>query len=104
MKKALLLTGLLLTVAVSTMAQKPQNKLIAQQKGQEKTIKTALKQKKVSPNEYEKLMKEQEVIKNFIGQSDADGVWTSKELNALYGKLERAEKRLKRYKTNGEIY
>ncbi|MCB0695746.1 MAG: hypothetical protein KDC07_00195 [Chitinophagaceae bacterium] len=81
-----------------------QQDLKDRQKKQEKEIKAAYKKKKVSELEYNKLMREQEIIKQAMEDYAADDVWTSKEKNAIYGKLERAEKRLRKYKTNHEIY
>ncbi len=76
----------------------------AEQKKQEKVIKQAYKNKKVSELEYNKLMNEQEIIKEIMAKYAADDVWTAKEKNAIHSKLERAEKRLRKYKTNNEIY
>lgn len=75
-----------------------------QQKKQEKLIKATYKQKKITELEYNKLMREQEIIKQTMDEYAADDIWTSKEKNAIHAKLERAEKRLKKYKTNNEIY
>lgn len=91
---------LLLCISTTVYAQD----FKGQQKKQEKLIKTAYKQKKVTELEYNKLMREQEIIKQTMEEYAADDVWTSKEKNAIHGKLERAEKRLKKYKTNNEIY
>ncbi|WP_276132701.1 hypothetical protein [Polluticoccus soli] len=73
-------------------------------KSQEKTIKAALKSKKITDREYEKLMMEQQTIKNTLEKYELDGVLTSKEKNAIHDKLVRSDKRLARYKTNGEVY
>ena len=72
----------------------------AQQRSQEKTIKAAHKQKKITDLEYEKLMEEQEVIKTTIEKYEADGVLDPHEKNVIHDKLDRAKKRLQRYKTN----
>lgn len=73
-------------------------------KSQEKTIKAALKSKKITDREYEKLMMENQTIKNTLEKYQLDGVLTSKEKNTIHDKLVRSEKRLGRYKTNGEVY
>ena len=78
--------------------------LKAWQKKQEKAIKAAYKKKKVTELEYNKLIREQEIIKETIEKYEADDDFSAKEKNAVHGKLQRAEKRLKKYKTNGEIY
>ena len=75
-----------------------------QQKSQEKLIKAAYKKGKVTEMEFEKLMKEQDIIKLTIEKYEADDIWTPSEKNRIHDKLQRAEKRLRRYKTNGEIY
>lgn len=76
----------------------------AMQKGQEKIIKSAYKRKKVTELEYNKLMREQEIIKQTIYKYEADKVLDAHEKNVIQDKLDRAEKRLKRYKTNSERY
>ena len=76
----------------------------ATQKSQEKVIKSAYKSKKITELEYEKLMKEQQTIKETIEKLEADGKLDSDDKNAIQGKLDRAERRLKRYKTNRERY
>ena len=77
---------------------------IRKQKKQETTIKAAQRSGKVSDNEYEKLMQQQERIKDYLVKANMDDIWTAKEKNHAYDMLRDAEKRLARYKTNGEIY
>ncbi len=98
-----LFTLCLLLVSLATLA-KGEKELINQQKKQEKTIKTVHNKNKITDLEYNKLMNEQSDIKSAIRKAALDGVWTSHELNYVNGKLERAEKRLIRYKNNSEIY
>jgi len=74
-----------------------------QQQSQERTIKAAQRKHRISDLEYEKLMKEQYAIRAAISRAAGDGIWTAREKNAIAGKLERANKRLKRYKTNNEV-
>ncbi len=76
----------------------------AMQQSQEKIIKAAYKKKKVTELEYGKLMREQEIIKQTIYKYEADKLLDSHEKNVIQDKLDRAEKRLKRYKTNSERY
>lgn len=73
-------------------------------KSQEKTIKAAQKSKKITDREYEKLMMDHRAIKNTLEKYELDGVLTSKEKNVIHDKLVRAENKLARYKTNGEVY
>lgn len=101
MKK--LLTALLLLTSLTVLAGKERD-LINQQKKQEKIIRSAYKRDKITRLEFEKLMKEQNTIKKTIELADLDGIWSSRELNYLKGKLDRAEKRLIRYKNNSEVY
>lgn len=98
----IVITFLCLAIAFGARAQAPNFK--QKQKSQEKTIKAAQKYRKISDREYEKLMKEQYLIQAAIEKAEIDGVWTAHEKNAIHDKLVRAEKRLTRYKTNGEIY
>ncbi len=76
----------------------------SKQKSQERTIKAAYKNGKVTEREYYKLMNEQEIIKSAIKKYEADDIWTPHEKNVIHDKLVRAEKRLRRYKTNSEVY
>ncbi len=76
----------------------------AMQASQEKVVKSAYKKKQITQTEYEKLMMEQHDIKETIKKYDEDGVLTTKEKNALHGKLDKAGKRLEKYKTNSEQY
>jgi hypothetical protein len=76
----------------------------AQQRSQEKLIKTAYKKGRITEREYYKLMREQDIIAETIEKYHADGYLDVSEKNRLHDKLERAEKRLRRYKRNGEVY
>lgn len=100
MKKSAVLIVAILFASLHTNAQN----FKAEQKKQEKIIKSAHKSKKITDLEYEKLLKEQETIKNTIEKYEMDGVLDAHEKNVIHDKLERAERRLKRYKTNGEVY
>ena len=75
-----------------------------QQQAQERTIKAAQRRHRISDLEYEKLMKEQYAIREAIARYAKDGIWTAREKNAVATRLERAGKRLHRYKTNGEVF
>jgi hypothetical protein len=101
MKKLLLIPMLLLCMNV--MASDA-GELKSKQKKQENLIERQYKRKKITFKEYSKLMKEQESIQTAIKKYDLDGVWTPHELNVVHSKLERAEKRLQRYKQNDEVY
>lgn len=76
----------------------------SQQQGQERLIKSAQKRGRITAKEYDKLMNEQATIRRTIAEAEADGTWTPREKNAVAGKLNRAEKRLRRYKNNREVY
>ncbi len=95
-----IITLLFVLFVVSASAQN----FNAMQQSQEKTIKAAYKKKKVTELEYNKLMREQEIIKQTIYKYEADKLLDSHEKNVIQDKLDRAEKRLKRYKTNSERY
>ena len=101
MKKSYLL--LLLAGMVLSFNGHAQN-FKAKQKTQERTIKAAYKSGKITEREYHKLMNEQEIIKETIVKYSKDNIWTPHEKNVVHDKLVRAEKRLRRYKTNEEIY
>lgn len=101
MRKIFIVIAMFMAIAVTDAAAQD---FKSQQKKQEQVIKQAYKKKKITEVEYNKLMNEQNIIKETIAKYEADDVWTSKEKNALHSKLQRAEKRLGKYKTNGEIY
>lgn len=75
-----------------------------QQKSQKAAVEQAYKQHKVSEKEYYKLLREQEIIEDMIAKAEADEYMDTKEKNAIYGKLQRAKKRLRRYRTNREVF
>jgi ATP-dependent protease HslVU (ClpYQ) ATPase subunit len=100
MKKVLLFCFLVFQSAVLWAGNG--DKLIKMQRRQESTIKSANKRNKITENEYRKLMDEQRIIKRYIDAADRDGYWSLAEIKRVRGKLDRAEARLKRYKTNWE--
>ncbi len=73
-------------------------------KSQKAAIETAYKKKLVTEKEYYKLLNEQDIIKRTIETAKADDVLTPKEKNNIHAKQERAGRRIKRYKTNREVY
>lgn len=101
MKKHLLL--LLLFVFGISFSLYAQN-FKAKQRSQERIIKAAYKKGKITEREYYKLMKEQDQIKYAIYKYEADDYWTPHEKNVVHEKLVRAERRLRNYQTNSEIY
>jgi len=102
MKKLYFLLVVFLSLGLSFQSHAQNFK--GKQKSQERTIKSAYKSGKITEREYDKLMGEQESIKSAIAKYEADDIWTPHEKNVIHDKLVRAEKRLRRYKTNGEIY
>lgn len=94
----------LLALALALSAPGFSQNFKGRQQTQERTIRAAYKKGRVTAREYDKLMKEQQVIREAIREAGADGVFTPKEKNRIHDKLERAERRLRRYKTNGEVY
>jgi hypothetical protein len=97
------LAALLLLLSLTALARGERD-LINQQKKQEKIIRSALRRNQITRIEFDKLMREQKSIIRAIELADLDGVWSSRELNYVKGKLDRGEKRLIRYKNNSEVY
>ncbi|CAG4997425.1 hypothetical protein DYBT9275_01772 [Dyadobacter sp. CECT 9275] len=95
----ILLLGLLCTTAVNA-----QDNFSADLKKLNSQIEAAHRSHKLSDNEYYKLKREQEVIKEAMRKYKADGYFSPEEKNRIYAKISRAKKRLARYKTNGERY
>jgi hypothetical protein len=91
---------LMMCVAYTANAQKFKTK----QKEQIRAIKAAYKSHKVTRNEYNKLMDEQDAISRAIEKYEYDGYWDPHEKNVVHDKQERAADRLRRYKTNSERY
>ncbi|MBZ4188353.1 hypothetical protein [Niabella beijingensis] len=75
-----------------------------QQQKQAVSIESAFKKKRITEREYYKLQEEQETIVKAIERAKADDYMSAREKNEIYGKLQRAEKRLRKYKTNKEQY
>ncbi len=100
MKKmsAIFLLMIFCLASTNAHAQKYRTK----QKEQVKAIKAAYKNRKVTPNEYHKLLDEQQVIVRTIEKYEADGYITLHEKEVIQDKLQRAADRLRRYKTNSE--
>jgi transcriptional regulator NrdR family protein len=97
---ALALAALFLTLGVNAQefnGKTSQDKL-------EREIKAAYKSKKLTENEYEKLMKEQYAIKQAIEKYERDEVWTASEKNNIIGRLKKSDKRFEEYKSNNEVY
>ncbi len=100
MKRFFLISVLLLQVTL--LAANNGGRLMKAQKRQENTIRSAYKRGRITVNEYNKLMNEQQTIKRYIHIANADRYWNRAEIARVGGKLDRAEKRLRRYKTNWE--
>ena len=90
--------GLLMITAFSADAQNYRRDQLAQ----EAMIKKAYSRGRVTRNEYSKLMKEQQVIKETIWKAKRDRVITPVEQARIDSKLDRAADRLDRYKHNWE--
>ncbi|HYD22286.1 MAG TPA: hypothetical protein VEB40_12475 [Flavipsychrobacter sp.] len=91
---------LMLCIATTANAQKFKTK----HKEQVKAIKAAYKARKITENEYNKLLDEQEVIMSTIEKYEQDGYLDAHEKNVIHDKQDRATHRLRRYKTNSERY
>lgn len=76
----------------------------AQQKRQRAAIESAYKKRRVTLREYRKLIDEQQSIAYAVARAGADGYMDAREKNSIYGKLQRAERRLQKYRTNREVY
>ncbi len=98
--KYLILSFLLFVSFQSLKAQD----FVGSQKKQQQRIKKAHTDKLLSDLEYAKLMEEQQIITDALQVANADGVMTPKEKNAINGKINKAEKRLIKYKQNAEVY
>lgn len=75
---------------------------VERQQRQETLITTAFKNGQLTENEYNKLMKEQKHIKDALETNDLDNHWTMLEHNIMVTKLDRAEKRIRKFLRNTE--
>jgi hypothetical protein len=73
-----------------------------EQKRQERIINKIYKEYKITDREYTKLIREQAIIKYTIQKYEMDGSLSEHEERVIRQKLDRAERRLERYKTNSE--
>ncbi len=94
-----LLIAVLVGVNTTTYAQED---LKTRQEKLEKAIKEAYEKKEITELEYDKLMKEQDIIKKLRETCLEDEYLEANEKDAIHNKLVRAKKRLQRYKTNSE--
>ncbi|MFD2921244.1 hypothetical protein ACFS6H_16075 [Terrimonas rubra] len=100
-----ILLAITMSLSLSLLAVNKNDKSFEkQQKELEKDIKSAYKKKQITELEYNKLLKEQDVIVYTIEKYKMDGILTPKEKNNINSKLLRAKKRLAKYKRNNEVY
>lgn len=100
-----ILLAITMSLSLSLLAVNKNDKSFEkQQKELEKDIKSAYKKKQITELEYNKLLKEQDVIVYTIEKYKMDGIFTPKEKNSINSKLLRAKKRLAKYKRNNEVY
>jgi len=69
---------------------------------QRNRIELARRNGRITPKEYDKLLKEQQAIRNAIDKARRDGYIDAGEVKSIRGKLDRSAHRLRKYKTNNE--
>lgn len=69
---------------------------------QKNRIELARRNGAVTPKEYDKLLKEQQAIRNAIYKARRDGYIDAGEAKSIRGKLDRSAHRLRKYRTNNE--
>lgn len=97
-----ILCTLLLVIQVGILSAHERFGFKIKQENQERIVKEAYADGRLSEHEYLKLMHQQEVIKESIATADLDNNWTALEHNTVLAKLKRAEKKLKKYERNTE--
>lgn len=100
MKKILFALALILPAISSSAHERPQ--FVERQQKQELVIETAYQNGRLTENEYKKLMKEQKFIKASIETSDLDNHWSVLEHNIVVEKLQRVDKKIRKYIMNTE--
>lgn len=101
----MILLAVTMSLSLSLLAYTKNDKSFEkQQKQLAGDIKSAYKKKQITELEYNKLLKEQDVIVYTIEKYKMDGILTPKEKNNISSKLLRAKKRLAKYKRNNEVY
>lgn len=100
-----ILLAITMSLSLSLLAANKNDKTFEkQQKQLESDIKSAYKKKQITELEYNKLLKEQDLIVYTIEKYKMDGILTPKEKNNINSKLLRAKNRLAKYKRNNEVY
>ncbi|OJV53563.1 MAG: hypothetical protein BGO31_01475 [Bacteroidetes bacterium 43-16] len=102
MKNILMSSILVLSGWTGHAFAQPKNSFEGELRKQSNRIELARSRGVVTPKEYEKLIKEQQAIRNAIVKAQRDGYIDAKEAKGIRGKLDRSRNRLKKYKTNNE--
>ncbi len=102
MKKILMAgVAVLLGLSANTYAQGRHN-FENELRRQRNRIELARRNGAVTPKEYDKLLKEQQAIRNAIHKARRDGYIDAGEAKSIRGKLDRSAHRLRKYRTNNE--
>lgn len=101
--KKILIVGVvgLLGLSSNTYAQGRHN-FDNELRKQRNRIELARRNGAVTPKEYDKLLKEQQAIRNAIHKARRDGYIDAGEAKSIRGKLDRSAHRLRKYRTNNE--
>lgn len=75
-----------------------------EQMRQENIIKIAFSEGRITQLEYNKLIRQQEIIKERIEDADMDHYWTTLEHKQIKNLLKQSDKKVRRYQRNREVY
>ncbi len=75
-----------------------------EQQRQENIIQLAFSNGNLTQNEYNKLIRQQEIIKEAIEDADLDHHWTKLEYDEVNSMLKKAAKKVNRYQRNREQF
>lgn len=95
--KQLSLLCVILLLQFSIKAQEQSDDFESRLKEQEKAISAAYRASTITRIEYNKLVHEQDVIKDRIKEYQADGNFTTIEKDTIFKKLQQADERLAKY-------
>lgn len=99
-KQFVLLLVLMYGLSLNTNAQNFPKEM----KQQRANIEAAYKKKRITEKEYNKLLQEQDIIKETYDKYNSDDYLSPEEKNRIASKLQRAAKRIRRYQNNNERY
>ena len=102
MKKILMLSVVVLLGLSANIYAQGRHNFENELRKQRNRIELARRNGAITPKEYDKLLKEQQAIRNAIHKAKRDSYIDAGEAKSIRGKLDRSAHRLRKYRTNNE--